>query len=577
MNNRGANQVGMKKLVLYLELGFLCFGLVILLLSSIDRKEIAEQPLPEQQDVIVVTGASPAEVEPQAPVDGEIVEQSSAEEIESEIVTLQPVGRKVRPGGEEEDKKTVISSPDDQEADVQQAQLWERQPWIGDLDGMRKRRSIRVLVPFSRTFFFLDRGRRRGLTYDALMEYEKFLNKKVSVKHLSVHIVIIPTPRDRLFSDLVAGYGDIAAGNLTITPERKKLVDFADPSLTNVQEIIVAGPGAPELNTIFDLSGLEISVRKSSSYYESLLALNKTLTSIGKKPVSITIADEYLEDEDLLEMVNAGLMPMVIIDSHKGEFWADIFKHIKLHHNLRLRTGGEIAWAIRKNSPLLKKNINIFVKTIKKGTLTGNILFQRYLKDTRYIRNSLSDSAMKRYNHTIDLFKKYAGKYDFPYLLLTALAYQESGLDQKQRSNAGAIGIMQVLPSTAADRNVNIKHINRLENNIHAGTRYLRFMADRYFADLDLTPLNRDLFTIASYNAGPARVAKLRKEAVRRGLDPNIWFNNVEVVAAARIGRETVKYVRNIYKYYVAYEYIMKKQRMKKVGTAILKSHYEKQ
>ncbi len=577
MINRGANQVGMKKLVLYLELGFLCFGLVILLLSSIDRKEIAEQPLPEQQDVIVVTGASLAKVEPQAPVDGEIVEQSSAEEIESEIVTLQPVGRKVRPGGEEEDKKTVISSPDDQEADVQQAQLWERQPWIGDLDGMRKRRSIRVLVPFSRTFFFLDRGRRRGLTYDALMEYEKFLNKKVSVKHLSVHIVIIPTPRDRLFSDLVAGYGDIAAGNLTITPERKKLVDFADPSLTNVQEIIVAGPGAPELNTIFDLSGLEISVRKSSSYYESLLALNKTLTSIGKKPVSITIADEYLEDEDLLEMVNAGLMPMVIIDSHKGEFWADIFKHIKLHHNLRLRTGGEIAWAIRKNSPLLKKNINIFVKTIKKGTLTGNILFQRYLKDTRYIRNSLSDSAMKRYNHTIDLFKKYAGKYDFPYLLLTALAYQESGLDQKQRSNAGAIGIMQVLPSTAADRNVNIKHINRLENNIHAGTRYLRFMADRYFADLDLTPLNRDLFTIASYNAGPARVAKLRKEAVRRGLDPNIWFNNVEVVAAARIGRETVKYVRNIYKYYVAYEYIMKKQRMKKVGTAILKSHYEKQ
>jgi membrane-bound lytic murein transglycosylase MltF len=567
--------MGMKKLVLYLELGFLCFGLVVLLLSSIDRKETTQQPVAEQQK-IVVAEVLPGDVEPQAPEDGEVIEQP-AEKAAPEIVTLLPAGRKVRPGGEE-DKDIAIPLPDDQAADVQTAKLWERQQWTGDLDGMRKRRIIRALVPFSRTFFFLDRGRKRGLIHDVLMEYEKFLNKKVvkSNKHLTVHIVVIPTPRDHLFSDLAAGYGDISAGNLTITPEREKLVDFADPTLTNVQEIIVTGPAAPTLKTIFDLAGQEISVRKSSSYYESLLTLNNTLQSIGRKPLTINTVDEYLEDEDLLEMVNAGLMPMIIIDNHKGEFWAKIFKNIKLHHNLRLRTGGEIAWAIRKNSPLLKKDINKFVKTIKKGTLTGNILYQRYLQDTKYIRNSLSEAAMKRYNHTIDLFKKYAGKYDFPYLMLTALAYQESGLDQKKRSHAGAIGIMQVLPTTAADRNVGIKNISKLENNIHAGTRYLRFMADRYFADPDLTKLNRDLFTIASYNAGPARVAKLRKEAARRGLDPNIWFNNVEVVAAARIGRETVQYVRNIYKYYVAYEYIIKKEKLKKVGTSILKSHYEK-
>lgn len=565
--------MSIKKLVLYLELGFLCFGLIVLLLSSIDRQETAQLPLPEQQK-IVVAEVSPGNVEPQAPEDGEVVEPP-AEKTAPGIVTLQPAGRKVRPGGVE-DKEFAVSLPDDLAADAQTAQLWERQQWTGDLGGMRKRRNIRALVPFSRTFFFLDRGRKRGLIYDVLMEYEKFLNKKVKTKHLTVHIVVIPTPRDRLFIDLAAGYGDIAAGNLTITPDRKKLVDFADPTLTNVQEIVVSGPAAPELKTIFDLAGQEISVRKSSSYYESLLTLNKTIQSIGRKPIIINTVDEYLEDEDLLEMVNAGLMPMIIIDNHKGKFWAKIFKNIKLHHNLRLRTGGEIAWAIRKNSPLLKKDINKFVKTIKKGTLTGNILYQRYLQDTQYIRNSFSKNAMKRYNRTIGLFEKYAGKYDFPYLMLTALAYQESGLDQKKRSQAGAIGIMQVLPTTAADRNVGIKKISKLENNIHAGTRYLRFMADRYFADPNLTRLNRDLFTIASYNAGPARVAKLRKESARRGLDPNVWFNNVEVVAAVRIGRETVQYVRNIYKYYIAYEYIIKKEKLKKVGTAILKSHYEK-
>ncbi len=563
----------MKKLVLYLELGSLCFGLVVLLLSSINRTETAVQTLPRQLEV-AVGEVTPDNVVPPVAAEEDAVREPE-ENVGPTLVTLQPAGRKVRPGTKKKDLPAA-SLPVDRKDNADQAQLWERQPWTGDLDGMRKRRTIRVLVPFSRTFFFLDQGRKRGLTYDAVMEYEKFLNRKVKNKHLGMHIVVIPTPRNRLFTDLVAGFGDIAAGNLTITPKRKKLVDFSDPSLTNVREIIVTGPGAPRIKSIFDLSGMEIVVRKSSSYYESLLSLNKTLSSIGKKPVSIMIADEYLEDEDLLEMVNAGLIPMIIIDSHKGEFWAKVFKHITLHHNLRLRTGGEIAWAVRKNSPLLKKSINSFVKRAKKGTLTGNILFQRYLENTKYIRSFSADS-MKRYNRTLDLFKKYGRKYDFPYLLLTALAYQESGLNQKKRSNAGAIGIMQVLPSTASDRNVNIKHINRIENNIHAGTRYLRFMADRYFADPALTPLNRDLFTVASYNAGPARVAKLRKEAVRRGYDGNVWFNNVEVVAAARIGRETVQYVRNIYKYYVAYEYIMKKQKMKKVGTAILKSHYESQ
>ena len=364
-------------------------------------------------------------------------------------------------------------------------------------------------------------------------------------------------------------------GNLTVTPEREKLVDFVDPTLTNVQEIIVAGPEAPALKTIFDLSGKEIVVRKSSSYYESLQGLNKILKSIGKKPIDVVFADDYLEDEDLLEMVNAGLIPLIIIDSHKGKFWAKIFKKIKLYPDLKLRTGGEIAWAIRKNSAQLKNNINGFVQTIKKGSLTGNILFQRYLQNTGYIQNSHSKQAVERYNATITLFKKYGGQYDFPYLLLTALAFQESGLDQKKRSSAGAVGIMQILPSTAADKNVGIRNINKLENNIHAGTRYLRFMADRYFADSDLTPLNLDLFTIAAYNAGPARIIKLRQEAARRGLDSQVWFNNVEIVAGNRIGRETVQYVRNIYKYYVAYVYITRKQQMKDVGASILKSHLE--
>jgi membrane-bound lytic murein transglycosylase MltF len=76
--------------------------------------------------------------------------------------------------------------------------------------------------------------------------------------------------------------------------------------------------------------------------------------------------------------------------------------------------------------------------------------------------------------------------------------------------------------------------------------------------------LDKALFAFASYNAGPARVQQLRKEAAKRGLDPNVWFQNVEYVAAEKIGQETVTYVSNIYKYYVAYRLIRESQAARK-------------
>ncbi|HHL35524.1 MAG TPA: transporter substrate-binding domain-containing protein [Desulfobulbaceae bacterium] len=451
-----------------------------------------------------------------------------------------------------------------------------RQKMMGDYPEMVKHRIIRALVPPSKTFFFVDQGQRRGLTYEALMHFEKFINKRLKNKHLQVKIITIPTSRKNLLPDLIAGYGDIAAGNLTITPGRSKRVDFSTPLLTGINEIIVThGPG-PDLHSIFDLAGRKVFVRKNSSYYESLQRLNTSLHDLGKKSVRIELVDDYLEDEDLLEMVNAGLIPMIVVDQSKGELWAKIFSNIKLHPKLKLRTGGNIAWAVRKTSPKLKKIINTFVHKNKKGTLTGNILYNRYLKRTDYLRNNISVGERKKFGQTVNLFKKYGRKYDFPYLLLTALAYQESGLDQKKRSHDGAIGIMQVLPKTASDKNIGIHHINKIENNIHAGSKYLRFVKNRYFSDDSLDELNSDLFTIAAYNAGPARIAKLRREAKQRGLDPNVWFNNVEVIAARRIGRETVRYVSNIYKYYVAYKRIEQQEARKLQEKRKLKNKHDR-
>jgi len=439
------------------------------------------------------------------------------------------------------------------DAEVEPSFLEISEKWTGDFDGMVERHFIRALVPYSKTFYFLDQGTQRGLTYESLMGFKKYVNEQLGKKTLTVKLVVIPTTRDRLLPGLLEGRGDIAAGNLTITPERQKLVDFTDPGYTNVDEIIVTGTKAPLIKTIEDLAGKKIHVRASSSYFESLKLLNARFKKEGKKPVKLALADEYLEDEDLLEMMNAGLLSMIVIDSHKGTFWEQIFEDITLHPDIKVRTGGQIAWAIRKKSPELKKVINGFVKTYKKGTLMGNILFKRYLQNTKWVRNSFNDEDMKRFRATIRFFQKYAKQYDFDWLMIAAQAYQESRIDQSMRSPAGAIGVMQVLPSTAKDPNVNIPEIEQLEHNVHAGVKYLRFIRDRYFEDEPMDTINKTLFSFASYNAGPARVSSLRREAQKAGYDPNIWFRNVEVIAAKRIGRETVQYVSNIYKYYIAY------------------------
>ena len=433
------------------------------------------------------------------------------------------------------------------------SELWLDQAWVGDLDEMAERGVVRALVAYSLGQYFLDGATQRGMTYEVLSEFEKFLNQQVGRRPVKVAVLVIPVQRDELFSALERGLGDIAAANLTITRSRLETVDFSDPFLTGVSELVITGPAGPELRSLADLAGHEVYVRRSSSYWRSLEKLNDDFQTKGLKAVDVVPAEEFLQDEDLLEMVNAGLLPATVVDSTKAGFWAGIFDQIKVHEDLAVRTGGEIAWAFRKDSPKLAEAVNAFVANHKKGTLLGNVLLNRYLKNTTWAKRALDGGDRARFERTVEIFRKYGDMYDFDPLMLAALAYQESGLDQSVRSRAGAVGVMQLLPSTAADPNVGIPDISTVENNVHAGTKYLRFIRDRYFSDPAMDPLNQTLFTFAAYNAGPARVARLREEASRMGLDANQWFGHVEHVAAKRIGRETVQYVSNIGKYWVAY------------------------
>jgi membrane-bound lytic murein transglycosylase MltF len=381
--------------------------------------------------------------------------------------------------------------------------------------------------------------------------FENDLNADLKTGNLRVHVVIVPMSRDQLYPALTSGKVDMVAAMVTVTPEREKLVAFSTPTRTNVSQVVVTGPGAPPIASVDDLAGQHVFVRKGSIYDESLARLNTELKARGKPAVIIDEAPAVLEDDDVLEMVNAGLAPITIVDDYLAEFWRQVFASLTVHKDVTVRSGGSLAVAFRKENPRLREVVNAWIQKHGQGDAFRNVIERRYLKDVKYAKNAVTDGERLKLEAVVELFKKYGAQYKIDYLLMAAQGYQESTLDHSVRSPVGAIGVMQVMPPTGKE--LNVGDITVLEPNIHAGVKYMRFMMDQYFKDEPMDNVNKALMTFAAYNAGPGRLRQLRRETAQRGLDPNLWFNNVERIASERIGRETVTYVSNIYKYYITY------------------------
>ena len=433
--------------------------------------------------------------------------------------------------------------------------------YTDDLSELKQRKIIRALVVPGRTDFYIEDGKIAGLMVKLLDNYEKELNKGIKKEDQKTRIVYIPVDFNELIPDLLAGKGDIAAGFLTITDERKKLVDFASGHSKNTNELIVISRNSKiKLSQLEDLAGENLYVVKGSSYIEHLHHLNSQLSKQNLKTIKIIEADPYLTSEDILEMVNAGAIDITVVDDFKAKLWAKVMPDIEVREDLVVNGSGSTGWAIRKNNPELKKDLEGFTKKVKKGTLLGNIIFNQYYGRDQKLENIKLDEEREKYSKFIEVFKKYGDQYDIDHYKLIAQGYQESGLNQNRVSHRGAVGMMQLLPSTASDKNVDINDIGKLENNIHAGAKYMNFLRTRYFSDPDILPEDQIFFSWAAYNAGPANVRKMRNLAEKMGLDKNVWFKNVEIAAGRLIGTETVRYVANIYKYYSTYLLLEQKE-----------------
>ncbi len=461
----------------------------------------------------------------------------------------------------------AAAAPGPQPADVPPEKLTLPLPkkWTGDFDGMRQRRVVRVLVPYSRAYFFLDRGAELGILHDIGAAFEDYLNKKYPSKSLRMRVAFVPVASDRLIEALLDGTGDVAAGGLTVTEERRTLVDFSVPVAVGVKEIVVEGKGAPRVASLDDLAGRTVTVRRDSSYYSHLAALNARFRAEGRPEMRLVSPGGELDEEGILELANAGVVALTVVDRYAAVFWRNALTEIAVRDDLIVASGNDIALAVRKGSPLLLAELNGFLPNHRYGTAFFDTLLREYLKTGKYVTNPAGAAQMARFNALVALFRKYGDQYGFDYLMLLAQGYQESQLDQGVRSPTGAVGIMQLLPATAAAPEIGITGIERdADRNIHAGVRYLRLLADRYLNDPGLDEKNKTLMAFAAYNAGPGNLQRFRDLAQKAGYDRNVWFNNVEIAAAKLSGRQVVDYVSNIAKYYVAYKLIEEREKVGK-------------
>ncbi|MFO6422549.1 transglycosylase SLT domain-containing protein [Motilimonas sp. KMU-193] len=428
---------------------------------------------------------------------------------------------------------------------------YAQQTFTGDLTEIKQRRVLRALVSYNKTDFFIRKGTILGLQTELLQQLENQLNQGIKKEIDKTKIKFIPVPFEQLIPALNEGKGDFIAAFLSNTSDRQKQISFVDSLLTQVNEVLVTNKSIAPINRLEQLAGLTIHVLQHSSYTEHLNTINRILAKQDLPAIKIIEANRYLTSEDLIEMLAGDMIQAVVVDDYKAKLWTQVFPELMIHTEQPISVNNHIGWATRQNNPELNQFLSQFVsKHAQQGTLLGNTLFNRYYKDIKWAKAA---PAMPDLSDPIYLaFQQAAETNQLDVIALIAQAYQESKFNNTLVSHRGAVGIMQVLPSTAKE--MQVKDYRSLEGNIRAAARYMHWIDKHYLADKNLTPDNHQAMLWAAYNAGPNKLNKMLKRAQEMGLDDTVWFGQVEIAAALETGRETVQYVANNYKYYLAYK-----------------------
>jgi membrane-bound lytic murein transglycosylase MltF len=410
---------------------------------------------------------------------------------------------------------------------------------------------LRVLVNYTRTDFFVSEGKPRGFEYEYLCEFLRFLNQRLQRHDNPMRLEFVVTDLERMLRDLIDGRGDIAAANLTITPARQATAAFSLPYLTDVDELVVTNRSVSAPASLADLAGKRVLVPAGSSYIEHLEDLARAQKEAGKAPVEVVQAEHGLESEDILELLNAGIVGYTVVDAHRARLWAQVLPNIAVHDKVVVNRGGNIAWAVRPESRELLAALNAFIAHEGARSAMNRMLFDRYFRDTRWIVNPVSRPMLRRQAAVIDAITRYSAAAGLDWRLVLAHAVAESGLDPTSRGRNGAIGIMHVTPAMAAQ--VGVTDIDQVNRNIEAGVRYLAKLRTMYEKETGADERASVDLALAAYRVGPEQLRTMQHYARELGLDPAKWEKNVALVADLTLGDEPAREVDEVHLYLEAY------------------------
>jgi len=413
----------------------------------------------------------------------------------------------------------------------------------GDLDRIIKNRYLRILTTKNPFDYYIANGEVRGMQYEMSKAFVENLNQTY-LKNKSPKIVfeMIPVDFDQLIPMLLNGKGDIIAVGMTKTKERKDQVRFT-VSYQSVDDAIVT---RKELENE-SYKNKTFFVQKDSSYFHEL-----------KKHDDLEVEEvnPNLNADNIMEMIAYKKFDYTLVNSFWAENLSKRFSNLVVLKDRPFRKNVEISWAIRRGSPKLLKELNTFMPKMKKGSLFGNVLTQKYFSDLGRIQSAEFDLEKSKISQYDSAIKKYSKMYGFDWRLMSAVSLQESRFNQDLINKWGAIGLFQIKQMTAEEPYINITPIHGKENfdkNIEAGIKYLAWIKKTYFNDSKVSQEDQFRFTLAAYNAGPKRVKDAIEKAKMMNLNPNIWFRNVELAMLELGFNEPVIYVSEINKHFVSY------------------------
>ena len=418
-----------------------------------------------------------------------------------------------------------------------------------DLAQIRASKVLRVLVNQSRNSSGEVKGEPVGVEYYRLRALEHYLNARVGDGQ-EIYLKIIPRAKEQLLGALQRGEGDLAAPGELLDPSVVRGVDASAPVVDQVPLQLVGRKGERSYSRVEQLSGRTIALTSASAAGPAIQVINQQLALRKRAPIKVEWVDPTLAVEDVLEMVQAGIYPLTVVERPIAQRWARVMPKLRVDSKLQLARPDAMRWYVRKDAPMFQAAVDRFLAGYRAPD-NQDAAFERIYRRQYRVHNPLARKDRQRLESLRPVLQKHGGDQQFDWLNLAALAFKESTLDPKARGSGGAHGLMQITPSAA--QRVGVSNTATVDGNVQASARYLAMLRRKFFASPQLNERERMAFILAAYNLGPERVQAMRAEARRRGLNGNQWFFQTERVAMEQVGMGPVNFVNSVNKYYLAF------------------------